>query len=139
MGELQKMPANTPADLPPPVIHQDPVGPVPFLHPASGTLLLVIDNALFGVNAISLGTGTLVTSAIAFGTVFIGVFLSQKFLQGDSFGKSITKAFLSGALAGIPTSVAGTLAGGSVLLSSGLSQMRSKKSSLLDQFQIWKP
>ncbi len=101
----------------PPVIRESLPSPVPFLHPASGTLLLVIDNALFGVNAVSLGTGTLLTSAIAFGTTFTGVFLAQKFLQREPFGTSLTKAFLSGVLAGIPSSIAGTIAGGSALIS----------------------
>ncbi len=120
MGELEKLP---------PVIRETASAvdkatealpsPVPFLHPASGTLLLVIDNALFGVNAVSLGTSTPITALIGFGSTFVGVFLVQKFLQEDSFGKSLTKAFIAGVLAGIPTSLAGTIAGGASLLSSG--------------------
>ena len=97
------------------------------LHPYSGALVLLVDNVCFGANVATLGIGTLFTSIAAFCVTGTGVFLTQRYLDKDSFGQSVAKAFLSGVLAGVPTSLAGTVFGSAVLLSSGLSALNKKR------------
>jgi hypothetical protein len=86
------------------------------LHPYSAGLLIFIDNIFWGINALTLGLSTPIISVLAFSITGIVVFLIQKFLAEESVGKSFTKAFFTGVLAGIPTSLAGTALGTAVLL-----------------------
>lgn len=97
------------------------------LHPYSGALVLLVDNVCFGANVATGFLGTVVLSAAAFAVTSTGVFLTQRYLDKDSFGQSVAKAFLSGVLAGVPTSIAGTVFGSAVLLSSGLSALNRKR------------
>lgn len=97
------------------------------LHPVSGLLIILIDTLFFGANAASLGWATPIICLLAFMVTSFGVFLSQKFLSADRFGASLAKGFFSGVLAGIPTSITGTIFGTFVLVSSGLSSLGRKK------------
>ena len=86
------------------------------LHPYSAGLLILMDNVFWGVNALSLGLSTPIISVSAFlitGTITL---LIQKYLAKESMGKSFTKGVITGVLAGIPTSLAGTALGAAVLL-----------------------
>jgi len=91
------------------------------LHPMSGLLIILVDTAFFGLDAITLGLSLPVSCVMAFLMVTTGVFLCQRHLSGDRPGPAIAKAFLGGVLAGVPTPITGTLFGTLVILSSGLS------------------
>jgi hypothetical protein len=56
----------------------------------------------------------------------VGVFWIQRRKNGDSFGAAALKALLSGIVAGIPTSIGGTILGTGVLLLSGLSNWNKR-------------
>jgi len=95
-----------------------------FLHKLSGlwVLLVLVDNAFFGANAITLFTGTPLICAAAFLTSSAGVFLIETLVNRDAKGRAFNKALLAGALSGIPTSLAGTIYGAWVLRMAGLSK-----------------
>ena len=96
------------------------------LHPFSGVLLITVDNAFFGANAVSLGLATPVTALGAFLFTGVGVFLVQKYLSEDDTGPAVAKGFVVGFLAGIPTSVAGTLGGLYILGEAGIKRLRKE-------------
>jgi TRAP-type mannitol/chloroaromatic compound transport system permease large subunit len=93
------------------------------LHPFSGLLIILLDNLFFGLNVATLGIGTLLACFLAFGATTVGVYLVQRFLDQDSRRASLAKAILSGALAGVPTSISGTIFGTAVLAASGLPKL----------------
>jgi hypothetical protein len=101
------------------------------LHPYSAGFLIIMDNIFWGVNAITLGLSIPITSAIAFLITGIVVFLIQKYLGKESIGKSFAKAFCVGALACIPTSIAGTALGTAVLIMARSTRLlgKNKKSN----------
>ena len=104
------------------------------IHWLSGVLLIAVDGAFFGatatVSAASLGLGiplaTLLFGLIAFAFTGIGVFLVQKFMAEEDTGSALAKGFALGVLAGIPTPIAGTLAGGFVIAKAGLRAIRGR-------------
>jgi len=63
------------------------------------------------------------------GTAFMGTLLIQKFVAADGWGKSFTKAFVMGIIAGLPFMVAGTAVGGVLLGWAGLSGLGIIKGS----------
>lgn len=93
-----------------------------FLHKLSGLWVFLVDNAFFGANAITLFTGTPLICAAAFLTSSAGVFLIETLVNRDLKGRAFNKALLAGVLAGIPTSLAGTIYGAWVLRMAGLSK-----------------
>jgi hypothetical protein len=128
---------NEPTRLPPvisPAVPQANVGgqsnartpPRVRLHPFSGLLVILIDNIFFGLNAMTLGMGTPLACFLAFTVTTTGVYLTQRFLDRDSRGASLAKAFFAGVLAGVPTSISGTIFGTTVLFLSGLSAFNRK-------------
>ena len=92
----------------------------------SGVLFITVDNAFFGANAVSLGLATPVTALGAFLVTGLGVFLVQKYLSEDDTGPAVAKGFVVGILAGIPTSVAGTLGGIYILGKAGIKRLRKE-------------
>ena len=63
---------------------------------------------------------------IAFVVTGIGVFLVQKFTVEEDTGSALAKGFTLGVLAGIPTPIAGTLAGGVVIAKAGIRAIRGR-------------
>ena len=86
------------------------------LHPYSAGLLIFIDNIFWGINALTLGLSTPIISVSAFFITGTITLLIQKYLAKESMGECFTKAVITGVLAGIPTSIAGTVLGTAVLL-----------------------
>lgn len=78
------------------------------IHGFSGVLLLILDNALWGANAVSLGIATPLVCFIAFLFTGTGVFLVQKYMSEDDTGLALAKGFVVGVLAGVPTSIVGS-------------------------------
>lgn len=97
------------------------------LHPASALLVLALDTALFGGNALSGGLLTFISIGVGFVGSFVGVTLIEKFLGGETNGKSIAKGFLLGILAGIPTSITTTAIGTILLTLAGLKKINSSR------------
>ena len=97
-----------------------------FLHKLSGLWVFLVDNAFFGATvATAIPTGglsLLITCSLASISGGLGVFLIQKFINGDSARQAFNKALLAGVLSGIPTSLAGTIYGAWVLRMAGLSK-----------------
>ena len=94
------------------------------LHSYSGALLIVVDNALWGANMLTWGLATPLVCLLAFVFVGAGVFLVQKYLAEDSAGVSITKGFVVGVMAGVPTGVVGTIGGVYILGKAGIRAIR---------------
>jgi len=96
-------------------------------HWHSAFLLGIVDNALWGANAVTLGLSTPMTCLIAFLSVGIGVSLVQRYIALDAAGPAITKGFYLGVLAGIPTSIAGSAGGLGILIMNGLGRFRASR------------
>ena len=96
------------------------------LHTFGGVLLITVDNALFGANALSIGLSTPLTCLVAFLFTGIGVFLVQKYLSEDDTGPALAKGFGLGILAGVPTSIAGTVGGIYFLDKAGIKELPGK-------------
>ena len=79
------------------------------MHPFSGGLMLLVDNICFGATALTGGVMLPLVIVGAFTVAATGTFLAQKFLDKESFGESLAKAFFAGVLTGIPTPIAGTI------------------------------
>lgn len=94
---------------------RDTENPHSMLHVVSAVLLTVVDNAFWGVNAMTLGLATPLVMLLAFSSMFLVVILIQVFMAKDGLGLAITKGVIVGILAGVPTSVVGTFAGGFIL------------------------
>jgi hypothetical protein len=92
-----------------------------WLHPASGLLILAVDWLFFAPEAATFEMAAIITSPLAFLITGIGVFWIQRRKNGDSFASAALKGFMSGVVAGIPTSIGGTILGTLVLVLSGLS------------------
>jgi hypothetical protein len=92
------------------------------IHPISALLLVVVDNLWNLADwAVLLW---IVTIPLSFLSVFVPVFMIQKFLQKDSTGKALIYATLFGVLAAIPTSIMGTPVGLAVLAWAGFNRLR---------------
>lgn len=96
------------------------------LHSFSGTLLLVVDNALWGVNSAALGLATIPVSLLAFMFTGFGVFLVQKYISEDSTSVALTKGFVLGVMAGVPTGIVGTVGGAYILGKAGIRAIRDR-------------
>ena len=98
-----------------------------WLHPASGLLVLGVDWLFFAPEAATFELAAIVTSPLAFLITATGVFWIQRSKSNDSIGKAALKALLGGFIAGIPTSIAGTIFGTLVLMMSGLSNWNQRR------------
>lgn len=96
------------------------------LHGFSGALLIVVDNALWGANLLTLGLATPLVSLLAFVFTGIGVFLVQMFIAEDSTGVAVAKGFVVGVMAGVPTGVVGTIGGVYILGKAGIRAIKGK-------------
>lgn len=110
-------------DAPPPPRHRY------WLHPTSGLLILGVDWLFFAPEAATAELAAIITSPLAFLITSIGVFWIQRRKNGDGFASAAFKGFLSGVVAGIPTSIGGTILGTLVLVLSGLSKWNKKRES----------
>ena len=99
---------------------RDPDKPNSRLHIYSGILLITVDNALWGANIVTLGLATPFISLLAFLVTGTAVFFVQKFLSVERVGVAVAKGFVVGIMAGVPTSIVGTLGGIYVLGQAGL-------------------
>ena len=100
------------------------------LHGYSGTLLIVVDNALWGANTLTFGLATPLISLLAFVFTGTGVFLVQRFMAKDRAGVAVAKGFVVGVMAGVPTGVVGTLGGFYILGKAGIKALRSRNQTL---------
>ena len=91
-----------------------------WLHPASGALILGVDWLFFGAEVVSLETAGVFGSLAAFATTTLGVFWIQRAKRRDSRAAAAAKALFAGVVAGIPTSIGGTVLGTLVLVLAGL-------------------
>ncbi|HSH93127.1 MAG TPA: hypothetical protein VK968_03200 [Roseimicrobium sp.] len=96
------------------------------LHPLSGGLLIFIDNLFFGVDAVSMGLALPVVCLLAFTVTTAGVYLIQRRRHQDRRWVAGVKALIAGILAGVPTSIAGTVFGSAVLFLSGISAWKGR-------------
>ena len=98
-----------------------------WLHPTSGLLILGVDWLFFAPEAATAEFAAIVTSPLAFLITSIGVFWIQRRKNQDTLAAAALKAVLSGIVAGIPTSIGGTILGTAVLLLSGLSKWNQRR------------
>ena len=103
----------------------DPL-PKRFMLPATGLLIMGLDWLLFSEEAASFGVLIPFTSLVGFVAGGIGTYLLQTRHGLDSKPAAWLKGLLAGILVGIPFPLAGTLAGGAILASSGLASLRWK-------------
>jgi hypothetical protein len=96
----------------------------PWLHPASAILILGVDWLFFGAEVLSLETAVVLASLAAFATTTLGVFWIQRARSADSRTAAAAKALFAGVVAGIPTSIGGTVLGTFVLALAGLSRWK---------------
>jgi hypothetical protein len=101
----------------------DPL-PKRFMLPATGLLIMGLDWLLFSEEAASFGLLIPFTSLVGFAAGGIGTYLLQTRHGRDSKLVAGLKGFLAGILVGIPLPLAGTMAGGAILASSGLAGLR---------------
>ncbi len=101
----------------------DPL-PKRFMLPATGLLIMGLDWLLFSNEAASFGLLIPFTSLVGFLAGSIGTYLLQTRHGLDSMPAAGFKALLAGILVGIPFPLAGTMAGGAILASSGLAGLR---------------
>ncbi|MEM6796955.1 MAG: hypothetical protein AAF725_23475 [Acidobacteriota bacterium] len=109
-------------------IHQDsarsrvPTDSSP-IHPYSAGLLILVDNVLFGANAVTMGLATPLVALVAFTMTSASVFLTQRFLAGGAAGPSLAQGVFLGILAGLPTSLTGTGTGLALLAKAGFTKL----------------
>ena len=101
----------------------DPL-PKRFMLPATGLLIMGLDWLLFSEEAASFGLLIPFTSLFGFVAGSIGTYLLQTRRGLDSKPAAALKGLLAGFLVGIPFPLAGTMAGGLILASSGLAGLR---------------
>lgn len=119
-----------------PPLRSDPAGamswfdwltdPLPkrFMLPATGLLIMGLDWLLFSEEAASFGVLIPLTSLVGFVVGAFGTYLLQTRRGLDSKLAAGLKALIAGLLVGIPFPLAGTMAGGAILASSGLAGLR---------------
>ena len=93
----------------------------PSIHLLSAVVLLGVDN-LWNLTEFAV-IDWIVTIPLSFLTVFVPVFLIQKRLKRDTTRKALGWALLLGALAAVPFSVTGTVAGSMLLAWLGINQL----------------
>lgn len=97
------------------------------LHPATGALILAVDWIFFGTDLLSLGATVVVSSLAAFAIAGAGTYWIQRARAGDSRVRALIKALFGGVVAGMPTSLAGTVVGTAVLALAGLQRRPAVK------------
>jgi hypothetical protein len=107
-GPIAPLPSSTPPYLPegPPV------------HALSAIVLIAVDN-LWNLAEWAV-LDWIVTIPLSFITVFVPVFLLQKYLKKDSNGRALAIATVLAVIAAIPTSITGTPVGLALLAWTGL-------------------
>src|SRR5438552_12113917 len=90
----------------------------PPIHALSALVLVAVDN-LWNLAEWAV-VDWVVTIPLSFITVFVPVFLLQRYLKHDSNGRAVAFASLLGVLAAIPTSITGTPIGLALLAWTGL-------------------
>jgi hypothetical protein len=127
---VNRLPPPLPTDVPVRLERYEEAPPPPrrkyWLHPSSGLLILGVDWLFFAPEAATAELAAILTCPLAFLITGVGVFWIQRRKNGDSFGAAALKALLSGIVAGIPTSIGGTILGTGVLLLSGLSNWNKR-------------
>ena len=98
-----------------------------WLHPASGVLILAVDWFFFGPELATGEAAAIITCPLAFLVTTAGVYWIQRRKHGDSRRSAFLKGLLGGVLAGIPTSISGTIFGTAVLVLSGLSSWNQRR------------
>src|SRR5436309_15671266 len=93
----------------------------PPIHALSALVLVAVDN-LWNLAEWAV-VDWVVTIPLSFITVFVPVFLLQRYLKHDSNGRAVAFASLLGVLAAIPTSITGTPIGLALLAWTGLSKL----------------
>jgi len=91
-----------------------------WLHPASALVILGIDWLFFAEEVATFETTLPIACLLAFVSTTAGVFWVQRRKAGDPFRKALLKALFGGFIAGLPTSVAGTILGTFVLVLAGI-------------------
>lgn len=108
-----------PSDVPGPSPKKPLAGLKTFYHPASGVAILGIDLLFFGPQVI-FPFDVPILCVIAFLATFPCVYLAQLKWAQDNPRSAAAKAFLGAFLAGLPSSIAGTIFGAAVIALSGL-------------------
>jgi hypothetical protein len=101
----------------------DPL-PKRFMLPATGLLIMGLDWLLFSEDVASFGLLIPFTPLVGLVAGGIGTYLLQTRYGQDSKLAAGLKGLLAGILVGIPFPLAGTMAGGAILASSGLAGLR---------------
>lgn len=101
--------------------------PSAWLLPLSGLWIMGLDWILFSSNAVSLGLATPISVGLGFTVGSIGTLIFQRRLARDPWWKAIPKAVVAGVLVGVPWPIGGTIAGGWILVASGLNQITRKQ------------
>jgi hypothetical protein len=96
------------------------------LHMLSGAAILGMDWALFTGNLATGGLATVLVSLGGFAAGSVAVTGIQRFVAGDSWGRSLVKGITAGAVVGVPMPIAGTALGGAILGWSGLSLLKGR-------------
>lgn len=91
-----------------------------WLHPVSALVILGIDWLLFAEEVITFELALPLTCVLGFVSTTIAVYWIQRRKQGDARGTALLKALFGGFIAGLPTSVGGTVLGTVVLMMAGL-------------------
>lgn len=99
------------------------------LIPLTGLWILGLDWLLFSSNAASLGLATPLSVILGFLLGSAGTLAFQSRFAGEAWWKSGVKALVAGILVGVPWPIGGTVAGGWILMNSGLSRLREIRSS----------
>lgn len=89
--------------------------------------MLVVDWLFFAPEAATFEVAAIITSPLAFIITAAGVFWIQRRKGLDPIGAALWKALLGGFIAGIPTSIAGTIFATLVLSLSGLSNWNQRR------------
>lgn len=108
-------------------------GSSPFLHPASGVLILGLDWLLFSGSVLSLGLSTPAMAVLGFVLGALGTGLVQTKYGDDTPLMTIFKGVLSGVMVGIPLPIAGTAAGGAVIALSGLNRLTGRSNDKIEE------
>ena len=98
-----------------------------WLHPASGVFVLAVDWFFFGTEVVTLELALFLSCFLAFTITTVGVFWIQRMKSGDSIPAAVAKALFGGFIAGLPTSIGGTILGTFVLVLSGLSSWNQRR------------
>jgi hypothetical protein len=91
-----------------------------WLHPTSALTILAIDWILFAEEVITFELALPLTCLLGFVSTFVAVYWIQRNKNQDSRGAAFGKALFGGFIAGLPTSIGGTVLATGVLMLAGL-------------------